>query len=96
MDGAPLANKSIVFTPAQGRAAMAVTDENGHYELIQVGGEPGAVIGNNAVSISTPLEAPPGPTYKDPIPARYNEATTLSADVKAGTENHFNFDLQSK
>ena len=43
----------------------------------------------------TRLDAPPGPGYVDPIPAKYNTRTTLKADVKAGT-NVINFELTTK
>ena len=97
MDGQPLANVTISFSPSQGRPSIGKTDAAGKYELGYLGDTKGAVIGAHTVSISTPQEAPtpPGTTYKDPVPAKYNAKTTLKEEVKAG-DNTINFDLVSK
>lgn len=97
MDGQPLANVTVSFNPAQGRPSSAKTDSAGNYELGYIGDVKGAVIGTHTVSISTPQDAPtpPGKTYKDPVPAKYNTKTTLKGEVKAG-DNTIDFDLESK
>lgn len=97
MDGKPLANVTVVFTPTAGRPSNAKTDAAGNYELGYLRDTRGAVIGSHQVSISTPQEnpTPPGQVYKDPIPAKYNTKTTLTADVKEGA-NTFDFQLESK
>jgi len=97
LDGKPLPNVTVTFEPQSGNASFARTDEQGKYELGYIDSVRGAVIGTHRVTISTPQDAPAGPgsTYVDPIPAKYNTATTLTKDVVAG-ENVFNFELQSK
>ncbi len=97
LDSQPLAGVIITFEPEKGRASNGKTDASGNYELAYLSDAAGAVIGNHTVSISTPQEAPtpPGETYKDPIPAKYNSKTTLKEEVKAGA-NTINFDLSSK
>jgi hypothetical protein len=95
MDGAPLKNVDVVFTADKSRPSYGRTDDAGKYALTFNGSEKGAVVGKHSVSISTPVEHPPGPTYKDPVPAKYNTATELTADVKAGPQV-INFDLKSK
>ncbi|WP_417386363.1 hypothetical protein [Gimesia sp.] len=97
MDGQPLANVTVTFSPENGRPSIARTDEAGNYELGYLAETKGAVIGKHTVSIITPQEnpTPPGQVYKDPIPAKYNDQTTLSADVKEGA-NTFDFQLESK
>lgn len=99
-DGKPLADANVEFRPVQGgRPSGAMTDREGHYSLIYTQGSPGALIGKHSVLISTARYAPQpdGSTVPIPekIPAKYHEKTTLSEEVKAGT-NHFNFDLTSK
>ncbi len=92
MDGAPLANVTVTFNSSDGQASFGTTDAEGKYELTYRGDAKGAKIGDHKVVIETPLEAPPEPGYKDPIPAKYNSKTTLTAIVKAG-ENTIDFDL---
>ncbi|MFG0239925.1 MAG: carboxypeptidase-like regulatory domain-containing protein [Gimesia chilikensis] len=96
MDGKPLPAVTVTFTPTEGRPSNGVTDEEGHYELGYLRDTMGAVIGTHKVSISTPQDAPtpPGQTYKDPIPAKYNAQTTLTEEVKAG-DNTIDFKLES-
>jgi hypothetical protein len=95
LDGTPLKNVDVVFTPDHARPSFGRTDDSGKYSLSFAGKEQGAAIGKHSVSISTPLDHPPAPSYKDPIPARYNISTELTADVKAG-QQEMNFDLKSK
>ncbi|QDU52918.1 carboxypeptidase-like regulatory domain-containing protein [Gimesia panareensis] len=97
MDGEPLSNVSVTFTPTEGRPSNGVTDETGKYVLGYLRDTQGAVIGTHQVSITTPQDAPtpPGQKYKDPIPAKYNTETTLTEEVKAG-DNTIDFKLESK
>ena len=76
-------------------ALIGATDEQGRYELLYTGNAKGAVMGPNLVRINSRTDAPPGPDWKDPIPARYNSRSELKADVVAGT-NTFDFALESK
>jgi len=96
MDGTPLGNVTVTFTSEGGQASFAKTDGEGKYELIYRGSDKGAEVGTHTVTIETPLEAPPAPGYKDPIPAMYNTKTTLSAVVKKGENPPIDFDLMSK
>lgn len=90
LDGKPLAGALVVFKPEQpGRASDATTDDAGHYEILYLREIAGAAVGRHAVRITTASEENGG---KERVPGRYNAATTLSADVKAGT-NTFSFEL---
>lgn len=93
MDGKPLASATVVFESQGGHVAFGNTDATGRYEIVAAGRQRGAIIGPNKVRISSQTDAPPGPGWRDPIPARYNAATELSAEVVAG-DNTFDFPLQ--
>lgn len=52
--GVPVLKAKIYFTPvAGGRASEAVTQGDGSYELVYVGGEKGAAVGEHKVVITT-------------------------------------------
>ncbi len=95
LNGEPLAGASVIFQSESGHSSMGTTDSTGSYQLTAPGNQKGAVIGLNKVKINSKLDAPPGPNWKDPIPARYNSASELSAQVNAG-QNSFNFALEKK
>jgi len=99
MAGKPLEGAEVVFSPPSGRPSMGLTDSSGKYELTYIRDTKGAVPGTHKVRITTRPESVAddysGPAFKEPIPAKYNTDTTLTADVKAG-ENTFNFELESR
>lgn len=94
LDGMPLPNAIVHFSPDKGTPSAGITDAAGKFELQEKTGMKGAVVANHAVSISTDLD---GTRKKEneKVPAKYNTATTLSAVVKEG-ENKFEFPLKSK
>lgn len=95
MDGQPLANKSVVFESDRGVLSFGNTDINGRYTLSYIRAAKGAGLGRNVVRISTPTMGPTSPLHKDSIPAIYNTASTLEAEVVKG-RNVFDFKLESK
>jgi hypothetical protein len=101
MDGAPLANASVVFVPENGRPAGATTDAQGKYVLTFTEGRKGATPGKHKVRISTladPSETPDGepiPAQPETVPMRYNAQTELTFTVEPATKNVANFDLES-
>lgn len=53
MDGQPLANVLVTFTPVEGgMASTGTTDEQGKYTLVYPGGK-GALVGKHKVSVRT-------------------------------------------
>lgn len=94
LDGSPLPAANIIFQPQQGKTAFAMTDENGKFELMYNKDVTGATPGSYSVKISK--EKNPEEPGNELLPAKYNEQTTLTADVKADQENDFQFDLTSK
>lgn len=102
MDGTPLPNARVTFIPPQGRPSTGVTDATGRYELRYIRDLRGAEVGRHTVAITTeyeptPVSEVPTPTPSPPerIPARYNRATTLTAEVQNG-RNEIPFALDSK
>jgi hypothetical protein len=101
MDGEPLADALVQFEPKGQNVGIATgtTDSSGQYELRYQGGQtkgaaPGAYVvrirdeGGETDDQGNPL--PGGGT----VPPEYNDASTLTAEVKAG-ENRFDFELKS-
>lgn len=95
MDGKPLANAGVTFESENKVLSFATTDAAGHYELTYIRTAKGAGLGRNTVRITSRMDGPPGPRWKDPIPAAYNSESTLQVDVVDGTNTH-DFALQSK
>ena len=107
MDGQPLAEGAIQFTPAgSGGPAISYTApiENGQFSIPRADG---LVPGSYKVSISavpvkrdTRIEATIGKKkatpFKELIPAKYNSKTTLTEEIKRGGASGLKYDLQSK
>jgi hypothetical protein len=110
LDGQPLARGLIRFEPSSPEATTAggATIDQGQFALDR---DAGLVPGNYRVSITglgpeTPApanegEQAPGPEtgkapLKEPIPARYNVQSTLTAEVGGDRDNTFEFTLTSK
>lgn len=91
LDGKPLPNARVMFTPDHSRPSGAMTDANGRYELIFNEKLKGAAVGKHTVRISLGAYDKP-----EQLPAKYNLKSELTADVKAGPNEDINFDLKSK
>jgi len=105
--GEPLKAGSIQFLPTSPREVTAggAIIVDGKYSI---GKSEGLVPGKYQVLISgaqaapasakseLPGASPPLPPAKEPIPAKYNSKSELSADVKNGGRNTLAFDLQDK
>jgi hypothetical protein len=104
LDGRPLGRGTILFQPTSGLPTPAmVSITGGSYSIPTAHG---LVPGSYKVSISSsensgpaekfgeaPGKTPPLP--KELIPPQYSTATTLTAEVKEGASNSFDFDLTS-
>lgn len=102
MEGSPLAAGTIQFLPDGGDPAKAIGGgapiTGGAYEIAADSGLPP---GKYIVTISAPAggaDAGGGPGSgaalpKETIPEKYNTASTLKAEVKAGASNTFDFQL---
>jgi len=95
LDGKPLSNGDVTFFP-QGPTMPAAASklQDGRYTFRAVAGEHRVVI--RAVSdkpiVTSPIDPP---VYESIVPARYNDATTLKAEVTPAGPNRFDFDLTS-
>ncbi len=96
MDGKPLAEAMVNFTPDNGRPSVGKTDAEGNYSLRYNDDVEGAAIGTHVVQIvKIPSGTPTRENYSQmQIPAKYNFQSELKAEVKEG-ENSINFDLTS-
>ena len=94
LDGKPLAGVTVTFNPQHGRSSMAVTDEQGRYELSYLWNVKGAKVGRHTVSIATSEDDDSGPrsaVARERIPEHYNTKSTLIAEVQPG-ENTINIE----
>lgn len=99
--GQPLDQGSIEFSPAAGQSTMSGAPiTNGTYTIPA---SAGLAAGKYTVRITSveggavASDEPPGetpPPVKQRIPAEYNSKSTLSAEVKDGGENKFDFDIK--
>ena len=98
-DGVPIEKGDIIFRPTDGKVgADAGVITAGKFSFRS---KPGT----KAVQIAAPREVPgttttgidgkPTPVYEQYIPARYNEKSTLSAEVQKSGGNDFRFELTS-
>ncbi|PQO38721.1 hypothetical protein C5Y96_02240 [Blastopirellula marina] len=99
LNGNPYPGAMVTFTPGKGRPSIAITNEDGSYELVYIRDTKGVVPGEHRVSISTVPPVQPddyrGPAFKDPLPVRYNKKSELTRTVELGP-NTFDFELTSK
>jgi hypothetical protein len=107
-DGQPVSGLTVFFESTSGTTSAGGTNEAGQYRLSFPGNRTGAELGHHVVRIvgrdpqlsDKDLEGVAGERgvpveelKKTPIiPAKYNEKTELSAEVKSG-RNEIDFDL---
>lgn len=95
LNGKPLDGATVEFIPDAGRPSIGMTDAQGKYKLLFRADQPGAVIGTHSVRITSRRDSSGGegstPLVKarsETVPQKYNDATTLKVDVKAGSNTH--------
>ena len=89
LDGKPLADGQIDFVPLDGRAAGTGQIKEGQAEFRSVAGK-------CSVEIAAFRQFGRMREPENYLPKRYNERTTLSAEVSPGGENTFTFKVTSK
>ncbi len=90
LNGSPLPSALVIFHPPKGHISCNITDGEGHYDLIFIRQEHGAIVGKHRVEITTQASEE---LRKELVPAKYNKKSVLEKEVVAG-ENEINFDLQ--
>lgn len=101
LDGQPLPDADVVFTPQEGgRPAMGTTDASGNFELVYTIHEKGAPAGSYIVRIRT-SRTETGENGRDvntpeKVPPKYNNRSELIAEIQDGANNHFDFKLESE
>lgn len=97
LDGAPLANATVEFQPADGKAkgrpSIGETGPDGKYKLRFSKDQWGAAVGRHKVMITTFSPEGDG-KFRDRVPAIYNSHTTLVREVEK-KQNWLDFNLQS-
>lgn len=101
LDGQPLADAEVVFTPEEGgRPATAMTDSAGKYDLVYTINEKGAPAGKYIVRIraSKTKTGEDGRDVNTPevVPPKYNQKSELMVEVKDGGANQFDFAIESE
>ena len=90
VDGKPLQGALVTFTPEGPDAVRGVgsTNAEGRYRVIRPGSKIGAMVGANRVSVT-------GGDAGRALPAQYNTQSTLTCDVKPGS-NVFDIEIKTK
>jgi hypothetical protein len=94
LDGQPLENAMVEFTPTTTRPSLGRTDNKGVYTLDFDQSHKGAAVGEHSVRIASKVGVA-GQNVVEKVPPKYNEKTELKATVKQG-DNKIDFDLTSK
>lgn len=102
LDGHPLADAIVYFSPEGGRTSFGQTDADGYYSLEYTHHAKGAKVGRHSVRVSTAVDAEVDddgrvlkPGFPEKVPPRYNEQSELAAEVKSG-KNEIDFPLTSQ
>ncbi|WP_437200783.1 hypothetical protein [Planctomicrobium sp. SH664] len=69
LDGKPIPKAIVQFSPVSGRSSYAETDADGRYQLTYTARQPGALLGQHRVRITTAgeVEVKPGETYQGKV-----------------------------
>ncbi len=96
LDGEPLENAFVEFTPQVDGGSMAYgrTDSQGKYDMMFSMSQKGAMPGENIVRITTADVGDEGAANsREQVPRKYNVESVLRVNVEAGTANAFDFPL---
>lgn len=99
LDGEPLANASVLFSPtgqSQAQPSHAITDDSGNYSLAYADGRPGCATGFHVVVISkfAQQDGTPFPPGTPPDEASVNGKEHLAAEYSSHTATRLNADVK--
>ncbi len=89
LNGKPLPGALVIFHPPKGHISCDTTNGEGHYDLVFLREEHGAIVGKHRVEITTISSET---SRKELVPERFNKKTTLEKEVVSGN-NEIDFDL---
>lgn len=93
LDGEPMPDAMVQFYQTGLRPSKAMTKPDGSYELVYLRNIKGVALGTHEVYIDRVTEKEVTPKHLR-LPVRYNDESTLTAEVEPG-ENVFNWELTS-
>ena len=97
LDGEPLPDATVEFTPVNGvgMTTYGRTDSRGEYDMMASEKKWGSAVGMNKVKISTYDVIDSSHSIPEKVPMKYNARSELEREVKSGS-NTFDFDLSSE
>jgi len=95
LDGAPMAGARIRFQPeaTDGSPSYGTADQDGNFVLGYKRGQQGALVGWHTIRVERGARDPESKTKPQALPARYNTASELREEVKAGEDNVVDLEL---
>ncbi len=96
MNGKPLGNVGVTFFPSSGPPAFGNTDAQGQFVLMTIKPGDGAAVGAHRVALGKAEEGSSEKSAAAAIPAKYSfpDKSGLTAEVKEGESNVFEFDIK--
>ncbi len=96
LNGKPLSNVGVTFFPTSGPPAFGNTNAEGEFELMTIRPRDGAAVGKHRITLGRAEEGSSEKAQAALIPAKYSfpDQSGLTAEVKDGESNFFEFDIQ--
>ncbi len=96
LNGKPLSNVGVTFFPDNGPPAFGNTNAEGEFVLMTIQPRDGAAVGKHRVTLGKAEEGTSEKAQAALIPSKYAfpDQSGLTADVKDGESNFFEFDIK--
>ncbi|RLT16762.1 MAG: hypothetical protein DWI27_07985 [Planctomycetota bacterium] len=97
LDGKPLAEGEILFLAVNGEAVDTLRIANGSFSgSVSIGPQRVRLAAYTMVKRSVFPDKPPVDVRENALPAKYHAGSTLTAEIKPGTNPPLSFDLKSE